>query len=54
MEYIDLPILFQISVKTLDMMDAAIRNMKAESVSEAIDLSKMDTEPVPKSSESHI
>ena len=54
MEYIDLTILFQISAKTLDMMDAAIRNMKTESVSEAIDLSAMETETVPKSSESHI
>ena len=44
MEYIDLPILFQISAKTLDMLDTAIRNMKAGIVSEAIDLSAMGAE----------
>ena len=46
----EFPVPFQVSANTLDMMDTAIRNMKAGIVSEAIDLSKVDPEPGPKSS----
>lgn len=33
---------FQVSAKTLNMMDASIRNMRAGKVSEAIDLSEFE------------
>lgn len=33
---------FQVSAKTLNMMDASIRNMRAGKVSEAIDLSAFE------------
>ena len=33
---------FQVSQRTLDMMDAAVQNMKAGKVSEALDLSEFE------------